>query len=167
MRRRPRDNLPHPHPRVGQPKAVARQPQVGAGEQVRNLTIVPIVALDLPSMRALAYAAALQQPLLALHVSATEDEAERFRGYWSEWGNHLPLEVIVSPHRALVAPMVNYISSLHRQRPNLTLTVILPEIVVRHFWHRILHNHTSARLRRALRPLRKIVVTTIPFHLTS
>lgn len=89
-------------------------------EQVRNLTIVPIAALDLPSMRALAYAAALQQPLLALHVSPTEDEAERFRGYWSEWGNHLPLEVIVSPHRALVAPMVNYISSLHRQRPDLT-----------------------------------------------
>lgn len=63
--------------------------------------------------------------------------------------------------------MVNYLSSLHRERPDVTLTVILPEIVVRHFWQRILHNRTSARLRRALRPLRKIVVTTVPFHLAS
>ena len=60
--------------------------------------------------------------------------------------------------------MVNYIESLHRLRPDLTLTVILPEIVVRRWRHRILHNRTAARLRRALRPLPKIVVTTVPFH---
>jgi hypothetical protein len=61
--------------------------------------------------------------------------------------------------------MVNYIEVLRRQRPDLTLTVILPEIVVRHWRHGILHNQTAARLRRALRPLPKIVVTTVPFHL--
>lgn len=68
--------------------------------------------------------------LLALHLSPTDDEAERFRDYWRQWGDHLPLEVIIFPHRAIVPPMVNYISSLHRQRPDLTLTVILPEIIV-------------------------------------
>jgi Amino acid permease len=134
-------------------------------EEVRHLTIVPVATLDLPSMRALAYAASLRQPVLALHLSPTEEEAERFRCYWQTWGDHLPLEVIVSPHRAIVAPLVNYIWSLHRLRPDLTLTVILPELVVRHWWHRILHNRTAARLRRALRPLPKVVVTTVPFHL--
>jgi amino acid transporter len=136
-------------------------------EEIHHLTIVPLASLDLPSMRALAYAASLQQPVLTLHVSPTDGEAERFRNYWRAWGDHLPLEVLVSPYRALVAPMVNYIESLHRQRPDLTLTVILPEIVVRHWWQRILHNRTAARLRRALRPLPKIVVTTVPFHLPS
>jgi hypothetical protein len=58
-----------------------------------------------------------------------------------------------------------YIWSLLRERPDLTLTVILPEIVVRHWWHRLLHNGTTTRLRRALRPLPKVVVTTVPFHL--
>lgn len=133
--------------------------------QIRHLTIVPVAALDLPSMRALAYAASLRQPMVAVHLSPTEEEAERFHSYWEAWGDHLPLEVIVSPHRAIVAPLVNYIWSVHRARPDLTLTVILPEIVVRHWWHRILHNGTAARLRRALRPLPKVVVTTVPFHL--
>jgi hypothetical protein len=83
------------------------------------------------------------------------------------WGDHLPLEVVVSPYRAIVGPMVNYIESLRRERPDLTLTVILPELIVSHWQHRILHNRTAARLRRALRPLPKIVVTTVPFHLPS
>jgi hypothetical protein len=134
-------------------------------QQVHHLLIVPVASLDLPSMRALAYAASLQQPVLVLHVSPSEEEAERFGDYWREWGDHLPLEIVVSPYRAIVAPLINYIESLHAQRPDLTLTVILPEIVVRHRVHRVLHNETAGRLRRALRPLPKIVVTTIPFHL--
>lgn len=135
-------------------------------EEIVSLAIVPVEGLDLATMRALAYAASLLQPVLAVHISPTEQEADRFRGYWQTWGDHLPLEVVVSPHRALVAPLVNYVSSLHGQRPDLTLTVILPEIVVRHWWQRLLHNHVAPRLRRAMRPLPKVVVTTVPFHLS-
>jgi amino acid transporter len=136
-------------------------------EEIHHLMIVPIAGMNLASMRALAYAASLGQPLLALHISPTDEEAKRFRRYWEAWGDHLPLEIVVSPHRAIVAPMINYIESLRRQRPELTLTAILPEIVVRHWWHRLLHNQTVPRVRRALRPLPKIIVTTVPFHLPS
>ena len=136
-------------------------------EEIHNLILVPVASLDLASMRALAYAASLRQPVLVLHVSPTEAEAERFGDYWRTWGDHLPLELVVSPYRATVAPMINYIESLHRLSHDLTLTVILPEIVVPHWWQRILHNGTAPRLRRALRPLPKIVVTTVPFHLPS
>jgi amino acid transporter len=136
-------------------------------EELHHLVIVPVASLDLASMRALAYAASLEQPVLALHVSPSDDEAKRFLDYWQVWGDHLPLEVVVSPYRAVVAPMVSYIESLHDERPELTLTVILPQLIVRHWQHRILHNRTAARLRRALRPLPKIVVTTVPFHLPS
>ena len=133
--------------------------------EIRHLVIVPLAGLDLPSVRALAYAVSLRQPVLVLHLSPTQEEARRYRDYWHTWGDHLPLAVVVSPHRAIVAPLVNYIAVLHYQRPGLTLTVILPEIVVCHWWHRLLHNQTAPRLRRGLRPLPKIVITTIPFHL--
>ncbi len=136
-------------------------------EEIRHLILVLVASLDLASMRALAYAASLQQPVLAVHVSPTDEEAERFREYWRTWGDHLPLEVVVSPYRAIVAPLVNYIESLHRLGRDLTLTVILPEIVVRHWWQRPLHNRMAPRLRRALRQLPKSVVTTVPFHLPS
>ena len=135
-------------------------------DEIHHLVLVPIASLDLTSMRALAYAASLQQPVLVLHVSPTDAEAERFREYWRVWGDHLPLELVVSPYRATVAPLINYIESLHRLSPDLTLTVILPEIVVRHWWQRGLHNRIAPRLRRALRPLRKVVVTTVPYHVS-
>jgi hypothetical protein len=135
--------------------------------QITNLTIVPLTVLDQAGMRALAYAAALGQPVLALHVSPTANEARRFSGYWQTWGDHLPLEVVVSPHRAKVAPLVNYIWTVHRQWPALTLTVVVPEIVTRRWWHQVLHDRVARRLRHALRGLPAVVVTSMPFHLVT
>ncbi|MGW2054156.1 APC family permease [Streptomyces sp. NPDC001840] len=133
-------------------------------EQIRHLSVVLVDELHQASMRALAYAASLQQPVLALHVSPSDEDARRFRESWQLWGDHLPLRIVISPYRAIVTPLISYIEQLHHQRPDLTITVILPEIVVRHWWHRILHSPLAGRLRRALRPLPKIVVTTVPFH---
>ena len=138
-----------------------------APDQVLNLTVVPIIAMDLASLRALAYAASLGQPVLALHISADEEEAKRFRSYWQEWGDHVPLEIVLSPYRALVAPLGRYLRLLHDQAPHFTITVVLPELVPRRYWHRALHNGIAPRLRRALRQLPGIVITTVPFHLPS
>ncbi|MGH2854211.1 MAG: APC family permease [Solirubrobacteraceae bacterium] len=136
-----------------------------APDQVLNLTVVPVIAMDLASLRALAYATSLGQPVLALHISADEEEARRFRSYWQVWGDHVPLEIVLSPYRALVAPLARYLWLLHDQAPDFTVTVVLPELVVRRGWHRLLHNGVAPRLRRALRQLPGIVVTTVPFHL--
>jgi amino acid transporter len=151
--------------RVSRPESEAEKEQ--SPEEIRHLTVVALSALDLPGLRALAYAASLRQPLLALHISTDEEQGRRFEDDWHAWGNHLPLELVNSPYRAIVAPMIDYIQALRRQRPDLTLTVILPELVVRHWWQRSLHSQTAPRLRRALRPLPKIVITTVPFHLPA
>jgi amino acid transporter len=136
-----------------------------APDQVLNLTVVPVIAMDLASLRALAYAASLGQPVLALHIAADEEEARRFRSYWQVWGDHVPLEIVLSPYRALVAPLARYLRLLHAQAPDFTITVVLPELVVARAWHRLLHNGVAPRLRRALRQLPGMVVTTVPFHL--
>jgi amino acid transporter len=133
--------------------------------QGNAFTIVPLGAMNRASIKALAYAAACGQPAFALHVSPTTEEADRFLGYWRTWGDHLPLEVILSPHRAVVAPLVNYIWTLHQQRPDLTLTVAIPELVDRHWWYRLMHEHVAQRLQRALRSLPGVVVTSVPFQL--
>ena len=134
-------------------------------EEVRHLALVAVAALDLPHLRALAYAASLRQPVLALHISPDDEEAKRFHGYWREWGEHLPLELIVSPYRAIVPPLIHYIEELHEQRPDLTLTIVLSELVVRHPWHQPLHSRVAPRLKKALRSRPGVVVTTVPFHL--
>ncbi len=159
---------PHPllagTPPPNRPEVPEREPDSPA--EVRHLSVVPVARLNLAALRALAYAASLRQPVCAVHISPDDEEDERFRCQWDAWGNHLRLEIVVSPYRAVIPSLTRYIEALHLLRPDVTLTVILPEIVVRHWWQQVLHSRTPNRLRRALRSHPGIVVTSVPFHLS-
>ncbi len=134
---------------------------------VQHFAVVPIAVLDRAALRALAYAASLAVPVLALHVSPSAEEAERFHGYWRAWGDHLPLEVVVSPYRATLAPLANYIEALHRQRPEITMTVVVPELIAAHRWQQPLHNRVAQRLRKMLTREPGIVIASVPFNLSE
>ncbi|WP_320065679.1 APC family permease [Micromonospora sp. RTGN7] len=136
-------------------------------QQIRHLVVVPVARLNRASLRALAYAASLGQPTLAVHLAPNEEEADRFRGQWEAWGDHLRLETIVSPYRAVIGPLAHYLEALHASGADLVLTVIVPEVVLRHRWHRLLHSQVERRLRRALRALPAAVVTSVPVHLSE
>ena len=153
---------PQPTRDGGRPAAPEEQ---DAPSEIEHLLVLPVAVLDLPALRALAYAASLQVPVLAVHVSPSEDEGERFHRYWKVWGAYLPLEVVISPYRATVAPLANYIEALHLQQPGVTLTVIVPEVVPTRRWQSILHGRIAQRLRRILLRHEGIVVTSVPFHL--
>jgi len=66
----------------------------------------------------------------------------------------------------VVAPVVNYILTLHRQRPDLAVTVAVPEAVDEHWWHRILYEQIQRRLRRTLQSLPGVIVTSVPLQIT-
>jgi len=151
---------------AGPAGAAERDDQVEFTPQdVRHLVVVPVARLNLAALRSLAYAASLGQPVLAVHLSPEQEEADRFRRQWETWGDHVRLETIISPYRAVIAPLAQYVAALHAARPDVTLTVVVPEIVVRHLWHQFLHTRTELRLRRALRHLPRVVVTSVPVHL--
>jgi amino acid transporter len=159
----PRARLSPPQP-GGDGRGAAPEEQ-DAPNEIEHLVVVPVAVLDLAALRALAYAASLQVPVLAVHVSPSAEEGKRFHRYWKVWGDYLPLEVVFSPYRATVAPLADYIEALHRQQPDITLTVIVPEIVPAHRWESILHGRIAQRLRRILIRHEGIVVTSVPFHL--
>jgi amino acid transporter len=135
-------------------------------EQVHHLIVVPVSRLHLASLRALAYAASFATPTFAVHIAPSEEGAEQFREQWTQWGNHIRLETIVSPYRAVVPPLTHYLEALHYQRPDLTITVVLYELVPAHHWEQLLHSPVASRLRKALRPLPDLVITSVPFHLS-
>ncbi|MEV0155264.1 APC family permease [Micromonospora sp. NPDC050686] len=136
-------------------------------QQVRHLVVVPMARLNRASLRGLAYAVSLGQPTLAVHVAPEDAEAERFREQWRAWGDHVRLEIIVSPYRAVIGPLAHYLEALHAAGPELTLTVIVPEVVPRRRRHRPLHSGAEHRLRDALRALPGVVVTSVPVHVTD
>lgn len=133
-------------------------------QRIHHLLVVPVARFDQAALRALAYVASLGQPSFAVHVSPEDQEADRLRDEWAAWGNHIRLETVVSPHREILEPLTQYIAQLHRRSPEITLTVVIPEVVVDRPWQKVLHSRIERRLRKALRRLPGIVITSMPKH---
>ena len=72
-----------------------------------------------------------------------------------------------STYRQFFAPLVRYVEQLRDRHPDRDLIVIVPDLVVRHWYHRFLHNNRGTVLRSLLR-LRggpRVVVVNTPFYL--
>ncbi len=140
-------------------------------KEVRHRFIVPIAELDRAAMASLAYARSTSPHVIAAHVAIDADEVEVVRSKWEDLQKQISkdegvqLVVIESPYRSLARPLLTYIDTVQEMHPEETLTVILPEFVVAHWWEYPLHNQTAVRLKAALLARPSIVVTDIPRHL--
>ena len=138
---------------------------------IHHRFVVPIAGLDRAAIQSLAYARSLSPHVTAVHVAIDANEAKQLRADWDEWQKHLTAEeethllVIESPYRSLAPPLLAYIDTINERHPDETLTVILPEFVVAHWWEYLLHNQMAFRLKAALLFRPGIVVCDVPQHL--
>ncbi len=140
---------------------------------IHHRVIVPIAGLDRAAIQSLAYARSITKHVIAVHVAIDVDDANKVREAWERWQKYLAEEeetqliIIESPYRSLSRPLLAYIDTVHELFPADTVTVILPEYVVAHWWEQILHNQTALRLKASLLFRPGIVVTSVPQHLRS
>jgi len=129
------------------------------------VAIVPIADLNGPALQSLALARTISDNVIAVHVSDDEQAIARLHTKWEAWGNHIPLEIIESPYRSVLRPLLNYIDAIGRQRPGQTIVIVLPELVATQWWHQLLHNQSALRLKAALLFRPGTVVVNVPYHL--
>ena len=134
-------------------------------DDIVHTVLVPVASLNRVARQTLAYARSISDNVTAVHIIDEEGDIEAFRARWEELGIGVPLVIIESPYRALVGPLLKYIDEVDRQRPNDTLTVVLPEFIARHWWEHFLHNQTALRIKAALLFRPGTVVTSVPYHL--
>jgi hypothetical protein len=133
----------------------------------REHIVAPVDAINRVSMEAIRFARELCSRVTAVYVTDDREEAERFRARWEEAVPDVRLLVIESPYRAFVAPMLAYVESLQRAEPDVRVTVVLPRIVLRHWWERFLHNQDALGLRRHLRKRPRVRVVDFPFRVAE
>ncbi len=77
------------------------------------------------------------------------------------------LEILKSPFRYVLQPMVDYILDVEKKSEQTTICVLVPELVVRHWWENLLHNRRADLLKVILlvRGNRRIIVVNIPWYL--
>jgi len=128
--------------------------------------IVPVSRIDKAALHALSLARGLSEHVSAVHISFDEDGAQAFKERWGRSvGTAIPLEVIVSPYRSLLAPMLSYLDAIDEGDPGRPIVVVLAEFVPRHWWDAALHNQTALRLKLALFTRPNTSVIDVPYHL--
>jgi amino acid transporter len=136
------------------------------GETRQHSTVlVPIGGVQRAVLQAIGYARSLSDDVRALFVDTDANATERVRADWEQWGGGTKLEVLQSPYRSLMEPLLEYIDQLQVTNPNDYVTVILPEFVPAQWWQHLLHNQRALLIKGALLFRPRVVVTSVPFHL--
>ena len=71
-----------------------------------------------------------------------------------------------SPYRYILLPLLDYVLSEEKKNGDRHIAVLVPELVVRHWWEAMLHNQRSSLLKLLLlvRGNQRIVVINIPWY---
>jgi amino acid transporter len=134
-------------------------------DQMKLVCLVPIADLNSLALQSLALARSLSENVIAVHVCDDEHHIAMMRARWDAWGNHVPLEIVESPYRSFVRPLLRYIDAIDKQRSDDTVIIVLPELVATRWWHQLLHNQTALRLKAQLLFRPGTVVVNVPYHL--
>lgn len=134
---------------------------------LHHQVVVPIARLNLPTVRAVQYAASISPNVNAVYVANDPVVAAELEAKWERWSFGIPLTVIESPYRSLTGPLMHFLAELKRNEGADLVTVVLPEYVPDRWWEHILHGQSAQFLKLALLFTPGFVVTSVPTHEVS
>ena len=130
--------------------------------------VILVFELNKPTIRALNFAKASRaNSIEAVAVASDEEVVEKLRNDWEELNPGITLKVLASPYREVVNPFLTYVKSLRSGNPRDVIMVYLPELVVGHWWERLLHNQTGLLIKSRLAFVPGVMVTAVPYQLAS
>jgi amino acid transporter len=127
------------------------------------VVLVPVARLDRSALQALSFARSISPTVRAVHIATTAESARRFGERWTQFTREIPLDVIESPYRSLLQPLLRYIERID-ERDDRPITIVLAEFVPRNWWEWILHSQTALRLKLALLFRPNTIVIDVPYH---
>ena len=133
-----------------------------------HVAVVLVSGANNATDRSLRYARSLRaDELRCLHVEVEEHEAATIRERWDKRGTDLELEVLPSPYRQIAKPVYSWVRGILDARPHTFITIVIPELVVRKRWHRLLHNQTALTLKGTFLFEPSVVVSAVPYRLET
>jgi amino acid transporter len=142
------------------------------------IVVVPVQSWSKLTSRGLRFALELSTDVRALHILTQDTTICELTPVWEDLvggparAAGLPVPQLVlrkSTYRQFFAPLVEYVEKLRDDNPDRDVVVIVPDLVVRRWYHAFLHNNRGTVLRGLLR-LRggsRVVVVNTPFYLND
>jgi amino acid transporter len=139
------------------------------------LVVLPMARWDRMTEKAMRFAVLLSTEIKVINVDCDDGE-DALCNSWDknvltpirEKGLPEPeLIQLHSTYRLVISPLMDYILELEQQNPDRKITVLLPELVVNHWWENLLHNQRVQLLKLLLllRGKQRIIVVDIPWYL--
>lgn len=148
---------------VREGRAVGVDAMPFAPERVGVLVFVS--SLHDASIRALNYARSLRAAeTWAVCIALDPQDVQGLPEAWAAAGIDIPLEIVDAPFRDMGAPLLEEVRRVTGD-PQSLAAVIVPEFVVRRWWHHLLHNQRALFVKRMLLFEERVVLSSVPFPL--
>jgi hypothetical protein len=134
-------------------------------EPERSVVLIPVAAAHDPAVRAVLYAKSLHPAYVeALFMVMDPEDQEGMVEQWHARQLDVPLVMVEAPFREIAEPLLAEVRR-HTSRGDTIVTVVLPELIPRHWWENFLHGQTTLFIKRLLLTEPRVVLTSVPFHL--
>ncbi|MEU9454157.1 APC family permease [Streptomyces sp. NPDC048277] len=147
---------------VGEELGLGRVPEPPL-RRTASLVIVPVGEVSKLARHALGAALALGDEVVAVAVHGDPAKSRALEEAWERWNPGVRLDVIDSPHRSLVQPIVDYVR--RAADDGRQVAVLIPEVEPRHRRYEILQNQRGLLLATVLRARTDVVVCMLPYRL--
>jgi amino acid transporter len=140
------------------------------------LIIIPLDRWSRLTAKALRFALCMSPDIIAVHVQTSDDDTKSICDDWERKvaaplraaGMKVPQLVnLDSPYRFVLAPMVDFVLEKEKELEGRQIAVLVPELVVKHWWENLLHNQRANVLKLMLlvKGNPRILVINIPWYL--
>jgi amino acid transporter len=126
--------------------------------------LVLVTMFNQATLPALNYAMSISNQIEAVHVKLDTERTEQVKTQWDKLACGIKLTILESPFRSTLQPTLDYITTLEEQNGNELISIIIPEIVSKHWWRNFLYNQPPT-LIELLRRRHGKVVTTVRYFM--
>jgi amino acid transporter len=126
--------------------------------------IVAAPALSRAVVQAIQVGRTLSPDVSVVHVTSDLRDGERVRDRIEQAVPGIDVVLVESPYRSLVRPLIRYLEILDEEDPGKVTLVLIPELVPRHAWERLLFNQNGKRISAALVGREDVVVLDAPYR---
>ena len=145
-----------------------RDDLIAEGPHREQRVVIPVNGINRAVIQAVNFGRTMSPDIRAVYVTEDPDKGDELRERWERQVPGVPLVIVESPYRAVIAPLLAYLDVLDQAWPPdkeapITI-VVLPEFVPRHWWERALYNQTAKRLKAAILGREHTVVADVPYR---
>ena len=128
----------------------------------RTVALVFLSGVNDLTIRAVNYARSLDASITrAIYFDLDPEAAHRLETEWFDAGLEIPLDIVEAPFRDLTGPMLEEVRR-YSSDPSTVVNVIVPEVIVSHWWQLPLHNQNALFIKRLFLFEDRVVLTSVP-----